>query len=171
MAELAMFWGSNTGNQEEAAGFLKDFMESEGIEMDEYNIADTEPKKMLDYKYLIIGCPTWHIGELQDDWDFIYEKYKELDFSGVTAAFFGCGDQVGYSDNFLDALGLLAKPFMESGGTLIGRWPVEEYEFDNSLGQDGDEFYGLGLDNDNEEELSEERLVIWGEQIKEEFGF
>ena len=112
-----------------------------------------------------------YIGELQDDWDFIYEKYKELDFSGVTAAFFGCGDQVGYSDNFLDALGLLAKPFMESGGTLIGRWPIEEYEFDNSLGQEGDEFYGLGLDNDNEEELSEERLVIWGEQIKEEFGF
>ena len=62
-------------------------MVSEGCEVDEYNIADTDPKKMLDYKRLIIGCPTWHIGELQDDWDFIYEKYKELDFSGITAAF------------------------------------------------------------------------------------
>ena len=31
--------GVNTGNQEEAFGFLKDFMESEGVEMDEYNIA------------------------------------------------------------------------------------------------------------------------------------
>ena len=86
------------------------------------------------------------------NWDFIYGKYKELDFSGITAAFFGCGDQVGYADNFLDAIGLLGKPFMENGGTLIGRWPTEEYDYDNSLAEDGDEFLGLGLDKDNEEE-------------------
>ena len=89
MAKIGLFWGSNTGNQEEAAGFLKEFMESEGAEFDEYNIADTEPSKMLEYKKLIIGCPTWHIGELQDDWNFIYDKYKELDFTGIQAAFFG----------------------------------------------------------------------------------
>jgi len=93
-----------------------------------------------------------------------------LDFSGITAAFFGCGDQVGYSDNFLDATGLLAKPFMENGGTLVGRWPTEGYEFDLSLAQDGDDFLGLGLDNDNEEELTEERLIIWTELIKDEFS-
>ena len=75
---------------------------------------------MLEYKKLIIGCPTWHIGELQDDWDFIYEKYKELDFNGITAAFFGCGDQIGYPANFLDAIGMLAEPFMKKGGKLIG---------------------------------------------------
>ena len=50
MAKIGLFWGSNTGNQEEAAGFLKEFMESEGAEFDEYNIADTEPSKMLEYK-------------------------------------------------------------------------------------------------------------------------
>ena len=33
MEKIGLFWGSNTGNQEEAAGFLKDFMESEGVEM------------------------------------------------------------------------------------------------------------------------------------------
>ena len=170
MEKIGLFWGSNTGNQEEAAGFLKDFMESEGVEMDEYNIADTDPSKMLEYKRLIIGCPTWHIGELQDDWDFIYEKYKELDFSGITAAFFGCEDQVAYADNFLDAIGLLGKRFMENDGTLIGRWTTEEYDYDNSLPEDGDEFLGLGLDNDNEEELTEERLIIWAELIKDEFG-
>ena len=39
---------------------------------------------------------------------------------------------------------------MENGGTLIGRWPTEEYDYDNSLAEDGNEFLGL-LDNDNEE--------------------
>ena len=170
MAKIGLFWGSNTGNQEEAAGFLKEFMESEGAEFDEYNIADTEPSKMLEYKKLIIGCPTWHIGELQDDWNFIYDKYKELDFTGIQAAFFGCGDQVGYPDNFLDAIGLLAKPFMENGGELVGRYPTEGYDFDASEALDGDEYLGLGLYDDNEEELTEERLVIWAEIIKDELG-
>ena len=50
MEKIGMFWGSNTGNQEEAAGFLKEYMESEGAQIDEYNIADTDPKKMLEYK-------------------------------------------------------------------------------------------------------------------------
>ena len=59
---------------------------------------------------------------------------------------------------------------MENGGTLIGRWPTEEYDYDNSLAEDGDELLGLGLDNDNEEELTEERLIIWAELIKDEFG-
>ena len=158
-----MFWGSNTRNQEEAAGFLKEYMESEGIEVDEYNIADTDPKKMLEYKNLIIGCPTWHIGELQDDWDFIYEKYKELDFNGITAAFFGCCDQVGYPDNFLDAIGYLGKSFIENGGKLIGRWPIEDYEFDNSLGQDGDEFLVVDLDKNINNHFNKKKLIYWGD--------
>ena len=49
MAKIGMFWGSNNGNQEEAAGFLKDYLVEEGCEIDEFNIASTDPKKMLEY--------------------------------------------------------------------------------------------------------------------------
>tara|TARA_A100001388_G_C28379042_1_gene316035 strand:+ start:137 stop:301 length:165 start_codon:yes stop_codon:yes gene_type:complete len=51
---------------------------------------------------------------------------------------FGCGDKVGFSEKFLHALVLHGKPFMEKGGKLIGRRPTEGYEFDASLGLDGD---------------------------------
>ena len=170
MKKIGFFWGSSSGNTEVAMEFMVDYLESKGFEVDSFDIADIEPEKILEYDNLIIGCPTWNIGELQDDWDSIYLQYEELNFEGKTAAFFGCGDQVGYAENFLDAIGLLAKPFMDNGGTLIGRWPTEGYEFDISLAQDGDDFLGLGLDNDNEEELTEERLIIWAELIKDEFG-
>lgn len=170
MKTIGMFWGSNNGNQEEAAGFLKDYMISEGCKIEEFNIAKTDPKKMLEYDNLIIGCPTWNVGELQDDWDSIFNAYKELNFSGKTAAFFGCGDQVGYTDNFLDAIGILAKPFIATGGKLVGRWPTEGYEFDESLALDNGELLGLGLDNDNQEDQTEERLLIWAELIRDEFG-
>ena len=44
MEKIGLFWGSNTGNQEEAAGFLKRIHGIEGAQIDEYNIADTDPK-------------------------------------------------------------------------------------------------------------------------------
>ena len=82
MKKIGLFWGSNTGNQEDAVKFLNDYMTEEGYSLELFNIADTDPSKMLEYDKLIIGCPTWHIGELQDDWDTIYEEYKKLDFTG-----------------------------------------------------------------------------------------
>ena len=82
MEKIGLFWGSTTGNQEEAAKFLTDYMVSEGFEVDSYDIKSTDPAKMLDYSQLIIGCPTWNVGELQEDWEKVFEAYKKLDFSG-----------------------------------------------------------------------------------------
>ena len=139
---------------------------------DLYDILYDLNMRFNDFQTMCILCGTdYNIQDKNNIFEIYkyHEEYKKLDFSNVTAAFFGCGDQVGYSENFLDAIGLLAKPFMENGGKLIGRWPTEGYEFDLSLALDGDEFLGLGLDNDNEEELTEERLIIWAELIRDEF--
>ena len=79
MDKIVMFWGSNTGNQKEAAGFLKEYMESEVIEVDEYNIADTDPDKMLEYKNLIIGnivCANVKLKDLVNDKNSIIEKIR-----------------------------------------------------------------------------------------------
>ena len=43
------------------------------------------------------------------------------------------------------------------------------YEFDESEALEGDEFLGLGIDNDNEEELTQDRLAGWVELIKDKF--
>ena len=53
MEKIGLFWGSNTGNQEEATNFLTDYMKSEGYEIELYNISETPPAKMLDYKKLL----------------------------------------------------------------------------------------------------------------------
>ena len=169
MKKIGLFWGSTTGNQEEVSELLKEYMEAEGYEVDSYDIRSTDLSKMLEYSNLIIGCPTWNIGELQEDWEEVYLEYRKLDFSNITGAFFGAGDQISYSFNYLDAVGLLAKPFVENGGKLVGKLPTEGYEFDESEALEGDELLGLGIDNDNEEELTEERLVNWVELIKDKF--
>ena len=105
----------------------------------------------------------------QDDWDLLYKDYQNLRFNNITGAFFGVGDQMGYNYNYLDAVGLLARPFMENGGQLIGRWSIEGYEFDESVAMEGEEFLGLALDYDNQDALSEERIKKWTALIQGEF--
>ena len=146
MKKIGLFWGSTTGNQEEASELLQQHMEEAGYEVDSYDIRSTDLSKMLEYSNLIIGCPTWNVGELQEDWEEVFLEYRKMDFSNITGAFFGVGDQISYSFNYLDAVGLLAKPFMNNGGKLIGKWPTEGYEFDESEALEGDEFLGLGVE-------------------------
>ena len=101
MKKIGFFWGSSSDNTKTAAEYMKEYLEMEDFEVDSFDIADVQVEKILEYDHIIIGCPTWHIGELQDDWDGIFSQYEKLDFKGKTAAFFGCGDQSEYLQNHL----------------------------------------------------------------------
>ena len=164
-----MFWGSSTDMTSLASEVIKEEIESFEHDIDSINIRDSGLEPILEYKNVIIGCPTWNVGELQDDWDLLYKDYQKLRFDNITGAFFGVGDQMGYNYNYLDAVGLLARPFMENGGKLIGRWSIEGYEFDESVALEGEEFLGLALDYDNQDNLSEERIRAWASLIQGEF--
>ena len=80
---------------------------------------------------------------------------------------FGLGDQDGYADNFLDALGIIAKDLIKAGADIKGEWPVDGYEFTKSLGltPGGKHFYGLGLDEENQANLHDERLNKWFDML------
>ena len=170
MKKIGLFFGSSSDNTKIASEFIVKYLENEGYDIESHDISDIDVEALSKYENLMIGCPTWHIGELQEDWDAVFLKYEKLDFSGKTCAFFGCGDQMGYPDNFLDAIGLLAKPFIEKGGRLIGKCKRDEYEFSGSVALDDDDMLlGLGLDYDNDEDLCEGQMIMWLEDIIEEF--
>ena len=94
----------------------------------------------------------------------------DLDLSGKKVAVFGLGDQEAYPDTFVDGLGILANKVKERGGQLVGSWPLEGYEFNASLAVESDRFVGLVIDVDNQDDLTEERVKTWVNQIKGEFG-
>ena len=91
-------------------------------------------------------------------------------FNGKTIAYFGTGDQVGYSDNFQDAMGMLEEKISSLGGKTVGYTSVDGYEFDESKALRDGKFCGLALDEDNQSELSDERIKAWTAQIKSAFG-
>ena len=59
MEKIGLFWGSNTGNQEDAVKFLQEYMEGEGYTLELFNIADTDPIKMLDYNKWMSDLAYW----------------------------------------------------------------------------------------------------------------
>ncbi|MEM8861351.1 MAG: flavodoxin FldA [Chloroflexota bacterium] len=170
MTKIGLFYGSNTGNTEMNAELIKTkFEEQRPDSIDIFNIGDVDPKKMEEYEKLIVGSPTWNIGELQDDWELKFDDLNSLNMEGKMVAMFGVGDQFGYPDNFCDAIGIIGKRLAERGAELIGFTDASEYEYDNSLGAEDGVFLGLALDDDNQNDQTEERVEDWIEQIIDEF--
>jgi len=120
-------------------------------------------------KKIIIACPTWDIGQLQSDWEGYYPELDEVDFSGKKVAYFGAGDQEGYADNFQDAMGILESKISELGGKTVGYWSTDGYDFNESQAVKNGKFVGLALDEDNQAELTDERISTWVKQLKSEF--
>jgi len=107
---------------------------------------------------------------LQSDWDAYFSELDNIDFSGKKVAYFGTGDQVTYSDNFLDAVGILEEKISELGGATAGYWSTDGYDFSESRAVQNRKFVGLAIDEDNQPELTEKRVQSWVAQLKKEFG-
>lgn len=170
MKLIGLFYGSDTGYTELVTKLIADELEAAvpGL-VSVHNIADTPVAKMLDYDYLIIGCPTWNIGELQSDWDIVYPDLDALDLTGKRAAIFGLGDQYGYPDSFCDAIGILGRKLMERGAELAGYTPSDGLDFSYSEGEKDGMFMGLALDDENESDRTPELVSEWVWQLVDEF--
>ncbi|PQO31653.1 flavodoxin [Blastopirellula marina] len=167
---MAIFYGSTTGNTESAANKMKELLADCIAEV--VDVHRAKPEDLLKYDLLLFGVSTWNIGEVQDDWAAFLPKLKTLDLSGKKVAFFGMGDSVGYPDNYLDAMGELWETIGKLGTPqLVGVWPIDGYEFDESRAlYDDNHFIGLGLDDDNQWDLTEERIANWLAQVVQEAG-
>ena len=168
MKEVALFYGTYTGVTGQVAQKIVNELGADKVDL--FNISK-DGDKMSDYKKLIIGTSTWSIGELQEDWDAFMPKLQKMDFSGKTVALFGTGDQVGYPDTILDGMGMLYETFQYRGAEFIGFWPTQGYDFTSPLPLvDHDLFVGLAIDEDNQPELTDERIKQWCDQIRADLG-
>lgn len=169
MSKIGLFYGSDTGNTESTAHQIKELLGEDNVTL--FDIYETQPEDFQKFDQIIIGLSTWYDGQLQSDWDDYFEAFKGISFEGKTVAFFGLGDSVGYCEYYCDGVGILAEVVKENGGKLVGEWPTDGYEHTESKADRGDGFFmGLCLDEDNQPELSEERVQKWVEQIKPKFG-
>jgi len=161
-----IIYGSDTGNTEVVVEDLTKLLD----DVDVVTVDEISPEDW-DHDKFILGIPTWYDGELQSDWEDYFDDFQEVDFTGKTVAVFGLGDQVGYAEWFCDGVGILADIVEKNGGKVIGNWPTDGYEFESSKAvmNTNNTFYGLCIDEDNQPELTQERLKKWVEQLKNEY--
>lgn len=162
--KIGAFFGSTTGNTEYAADIVADYF-GEGVVAESIDHLTIE--KLQSYDVLILGISTWNIGQLEMTWEEFFPKLDEVDFNGKIVALFGMGDQENYPDTFLDALGILNDKLIERGAEIIGSWSTDGYNFSESLAVHNGKFVGLGLDQDNQSDLTEERIAKWVNEIKQ----
>jgi flavodoxin I len=167
--KIGLFFGSDEGNTESVAYRIQS--QFTDFEIDVRDIADVTVLDFSDYQLMILGIPTWDFGQIQSDWEEFWDDLKEVDFAGKTVALFGLGDQFGYGDYFLDAMGMLNDVLIKNGALIIGHWSAEGYEFEASKAFDkaSNLFVGLALDEDQQEELTDIRIKQWCDQIKSSF--
>jgi flavodoxin I len=173
--QIGLFYGSTNGNTAVVARQIKQALDAAyappGEELVElFDLADDSLADAADFDRLILGAPTWNVGQLQRDWETAIDEIDALDLHGVRAALFGLGDQVGYPETFGDALFFIADRLRSRGATLVGQWPVAGYTFTGSWAVEDGHFLGLMLDEDNQPELTAPRLAAWLAQVAGEFA-
>jgi flavodoxin I len=170
VAPIGLFFGSDEGNTEAVAYRIAERLGKDNVVV--HDIGDVTQLEFVDYDCLILGISTWDFGQIQSDWEEFWQDLEQISFVGKTVALYGLGDQFGYGDFYLDAMGMLHDVIVKNGATIVGHWPSEGYEFDASKAKipDQNSFVGLALDEDQQAELTKNRLDDWCKQIHCEFG-
>jgi len=176
MARIGLFFGSNTGKTRKVAKMIKKRFDDASM-ADPLNVNRATPEDLAQYSFLILGTPTLGEGLLpglsadceNESWEEFLPKLQDLDFSGKTVAIYGLGDQIGYAEEFLDAMIVLYDFVIERGAKVVGAWPTEGYEFSHSEAVVDGKFVGLALDLDNQSGLTEQRLEAWLQSIAADF--
>ncbi|USH03357.1 flavodoxin FldA [Grimontia kaedaensis] len=167
MASVGLFFGSDTGNTEAIAKMIQKQLGKHMVHVQD--IAKSSKEDINNFDLLLLGIPTWYYGEAQCDWDDFFPELEQVDFSTKLVAVFGCGDQEDYAEYFCDAMGTVRDIVETKGGTIIGHWPTEGYEFEASKALvDDNNFVGLCVDEDRQPELTSARVEKWVKQVYEE---
>jgi flavodoxin II len=170
MAKILIVFGSDTGNTEEVAEKVRGHLSDDSNIVEIVDVKDVEIAQIDSANLCIFGIPTWDFGGIQGDWEDFEASLSACDFENKAVALFGLGDQFGYGDYFIDAVGWLHEIILPLGADIKGYWPVDGYVFEESraLSTDRRYFFGLAIDEDQQFELSDKRIKQWVIQLRQE---
>lgn len=156
---IAIFYGSTTGVTEDIANRIASKINAEVFSANEIG-------KIRDYDFSILATSTWGMGDIQDDWMNPLEELKTYNLSGKKIALIGVGDQEGFSSTFVNGLRELYNAIKDSGADIVGQTSTDGYSFDDTTAIENGKFLGLVIDENNQSNLTDERIDKWLTEIK-----
>lgn len=163
MANIGIYYGSTTGNTQDLAERLAKALDVPSADVYDVSSASAD---FSAYDIVLFGSSTMGMGDFQDDWESYIDDVKNADLDGKKVALFGCGDSSSYSDTFGDALGKIYEVIKNKGCKLIGQVSLEGYTYDSSEAIVDGQFVGLLIDEDNESNLTDQRIALWVEDLR-----
>ena len=101
MKKTVIIYGSTSGNTATAAETLKAKLGDADVK----EVSTASADDLANYDNIFLGTSTWGDGELQDDWYGFIPTVKAANLTGKTVALFGVGDQMSYSDTYVNGIG------------------------------------------------------------------
>lgn len=153
---VTIVFGSDAGCTKAIATRIGKKLNATVLDIKKASAADLEGCSLL-----ILGCPTYGVGDLQADWEERYGVLEDADLANKKVALFGTGDQMTYPDSFVDAVGILYDTVVAKGAKVVGFTETKGYSFSGSQALRDGQFVGLALDEDNQSSKTEGRITEW----------
>ncbi|QSA95985.1 flavodoxin [Methylococcus sp. EFPC2] len=173
MNKIGIFFGTETGTTRLVAKKIHGKLGDE-IAAKPVNVNRIAPDDLLQYDALILGTPSYGIGDipgrsagcLESNWEEFLAQLQGTDLAGKRIALFGLGAQERYADRFAASLVRVYQSFKDLGAEIVGDWSTEGYVFEHSPSVVDGRFVGLVIDQRTQGMLTDERIEAWLTQIK-----
>jgi len=176
MPPIGLFFGTETGTTRLVAKKLHARLGDE-LAARPVNVNRTAPDQLLAFDALILGTPSYGVGQMpgrsagcqESNWEeFLARMPAGTPLRGKRVALFGLGAQERYAERFASSLRRLHDACVELGAEIVGHWPTEGYVFEHSAAVCGGRFVGLVIDQRTQSALTEARLDTWATQVKQQ---
>lgn len=173
MTKIGIFFGTETGTTRLIAKKIQKKL-GDDIAAKPLNVNRISPEELRQYDALILGTPSYGVGELpgrsagcqESNWEEFLALAGDMDLAGKRIALFGLGAQERYADRFASSLIRLFRVFQGCGAEIVGSWSTEGYVFEHSDAVVDGRFVGLVIDQRTQGMLTEQRIDTWLEQVK-----
>jgi len=166
MNKIGLFYGTTGGR---TTGVVDEFEFNLRDEATIFNVADGI-KELNSFENLILVTPSYGFGELEAHWEAVIEEFKTIDLTGKTIGLVGLGSQTTFGESFVGALEVLYNIILKNGGKIIGLTPTDGYNFEDCEAIVDNKIMGLVLDEENQDDMTPDRIYEWLEVVKKEFS-
>ncbi|GAA7709858.1 flavodoxin [Helicobacter pylori] len=164
MGKIGIFFGTDSGNAEAIAEKISKAIGNAEV----VDVAKASKEQFNGFAKVILVAPTAGAGDLQTDWEDFLGTLEASDFANKTIGLVGLGDQDTYSETFAEGIFHIYEK--AKAGKVVGQTSTDGYHFEASKAVEGGKFVGLVIDEDNQDDLTDERISKWVEQVKGSFA-
>jgi len=115
MKKVSIIYASTTGNTEEVAITIKNKLKD--YEVNVIEVCNANDKDISESDLVLFGSSTWNYGDINDDFVDYYDNMSSKLLTSKDFSVFGCGDSIGFSDVFCQAVDLIEAKVLSCGGT------------------------------------------------------